>query len=45
MKELIMKKGSESEDFCRVTRTEPDINTAAGKSIVMMDSGIEYIYN
>ncbi|KAK1387142.1 hypothetical protein POM88_015320 [Heracleum sosnowskyi] len=40
MKELIMKKISDSEDICRVTHIEPIVNIASGKSIVMIDSGL-----
>ncbi|KAK1387081.1 hypothetical protein POM88_015259 [Heracleum sosnowskyi] len=35
-----MKKISESEDVCRVTHIEPNLNTASGKFIVMIDSGL-----
>lgn len=37
-----MKKRSELEDICRKTHIEPDSNTAAEKSIAMIDSGMEY---
>lgn len=42
MKELVMKKRSELEDICRKTHIEPDSNTAADKSNVMIDSGLEH---
>ncbi|KAL8100680.1 hypothetical protein AgCh_032801 [Apium graveolens] len=40
MKELVMKKRSELEEICRKTHIEPDSNTAAEKSIAMIDSGL-----
>ncbi|KAL1803492.1 hypothetical protein ACET3Z_032139 [Daucus carota] len=40
MKELVVKKRSELEDICRKTHIVPDSNTAADKSLVMIDSGL-----
>ncbi|KAL6190402.1 hypothetical protein ACLB2K_036800 [Fragaria x ananassa] len=40
MKELVMKRRSELEEICRMTRIEPDTNTAAEKSSALIDSGL-----
>ncbi|XP_038698122.1 65-kDa microtubule-associated protein 6-like isoform X1 [Tripterygium wilfordii] len=40
MKELVLKKRSEFEEICRITRIEPDTSLSAEKSNALMDSGL-----